>query len=171
MRNSQRCILYDRELTLLSRKKDRLYKIYLQKKTPKTKEKYHKLRNFYFHMLTQKKKEHMQSQFQKHQNNIRKTWQLMKNLFGKARNKFDSTSINYNGVLISKPVEVANSFNDHFSTIAKKLIDNSFITIYLSKSIHKRKINTIQKTGQGDCEGTVRSSSQAATLKTKLLFL
>ena len=38
-------------------------------------------------------------------------------------------------------------------------------------TIHKRKINTIQKTGQGDCEGTVRSSSQAATLKTKLLFL
>ena len=30
-------------------------------------------------------------------------------------------------------------------------------------TIHKRKINTIQKTGQGDCEGTVRSSSQAAS--------
>ena len=29
----------------------------------------------------------------------------------------------------------------------------------------------MQKTGQGDCQGTVRSSSQAATLKTKLLFL
>ena len=123
MRNSQRCIWYDRELALLSRKKDRLYKIYVQKKTPKTKEKYHKLRNFYFHMVTQKKKEHMQSQFQKYQNNIRKTWQLMKNLLGKARNKFNSTSINYNGVLINKPVEIANSFNDHFSTIANKLID------------------------------------------------
>ena len=123
MRNSQRCIWYDRELALLSRKKDRLYKIYLQKKTPKTKEKYHKLRNFYFHMVTQKKKEHMQSQFQKYQNNIRKTWQLMKNLLGKARNKFHSTSINYNGVLINKPVEIANSFNNHFSTIANKLIE------------------------------------------------
>ena len=65
----------------------------------------------------------MQSQFQKHQNNFRKTWQLMKNLLGKTRNKFNSTSINYNGVLISKPVEIANGFNDHFSTIAKKLID------------------------------------------------
>ena len=65
----------------------------------------------------------MQSQFLKHQNNIRKTWQLMKNLLSKARNKFNSTFINYNGVLISKPVEIANSFNDHFSTTAKKLID------------------------------------------------
>ena len=74
-------------------------------------------------MVIQKKKEHMQSQFQKHQNNIRKTWQLMKNLFGTARNKFNSTSINFNGVLISKPVEIANSFNDHFSTIAKKLVE------------------------------------------------
>ena len=123
MRNSQRCIWYDRELALLSRKKDRLYKIYFQKKTPKTKEKCHKLRNFYFHMVTQKKKEHMQRQFQKHQNNIRKIWQLMKNLLGKARNKFYSTSSNCNDVLMSEPVEIANSFNDHFSTIAKKLID------------------------------------------------
>ena len=47
----------------------------------------------------------------------------MKNLLGEACNKFNSTSINYIGVLISKPVEIANSFNDHFSTIAKKLID------------------------------------------------
>ena len=34
-------------------------------------------------MITQKKKKHMQSQFQKHRNNIRKTWQLLKNLLGK----------------------------------------------------------------------------------------
>ena len=72
-------------------------------------------------MIAQKKKEHMQNQFQKYQNNIRKTWQLMKSLIGKTRNKFSSTIIQYNGIFVSKPVEIANCFNDHFSTIAKKL--------------------------------------------------
>ena len=75
IKSDMRCVWYDRELLLLSRKKDRLYKVYLQKKTLKTKEKYNKVRNFYFHMVAQKKKEHMQNQFQKYQNNIRKTWQ------------------------------------------------------------------------------------------------
>ena len=55
-RNIQRCVWYNRELLLLSRKKDRLYKIYLKKKTSSAKEKYHKFRNFYFHAITQKKR-------------------------------------------------------------------------------------------------------------------
>ena len=115
------CVWYDRELLLLSRKKDRLYKVYLRKKTLKTKEKNNKVGNFYFHMIAQKKKEHMQNQFQKYQNNIRKTWQLMKSLIGKTRNKFSSTIIQYNGIFVNKSVEIANCFNNHFSTIAKKL--------------------------------------------------
>ena len=44
-------------------------------------------------MIAQKKKKHMQNQFQKYQNNIRKTWQLMKSLIGKTRNQFSSTII------------------------------------------------------------------------------
>ena len=122
-RNIQRCVWYNRELLLLSRKKDRLYKIYLKKKTSSAKEKYHKFRNFYFHTITQKKKKHVQNQFKKHQNNIRKTWQLMKNLLGKVRDKSSSTSISYEGAHVNKPVEIANCFNHHFSTIAKKLTD------------------------------------------------
>ena len=120
IKSALRCVWYDRELLLLSRKKDRLYKVYLRKKT-KTKEKCNKVRNFYFHMIAQKKKEHMQNQFQKYQNNIRKTWLLLKSLFGKTRNKFSSTIIQSNGIFVNKPVEIANCFNDHFSTIAKKL--------------------------------------------------
>ena len=48
---------------------------------------------------------------------------MMKNLLGKVRDKFSSTSISYNNTIINKPVEIANCFNDHFSTIAEKLND------------------------------------------------
>ena len=65
----------------------------------------------------------MQNNFQKHQKYIKKSWQLMKNLLGKVRDKFSSTSISYNNTNINKPVEIDNCFNDHFSTIAKKLND------------------------------------------------
>ena len=67
IKSDMRCVLYNRELLLLSRKKDRLYKVYLRKKTLKTKEKSNKVRNFYFHMIAQKKKEHTQNQFQNKQ--------------------------------------------------------------------------------------------------------
>ena len=139
IKSDMRCVWCDRELLLLSRKKDRLYKVYLRKKTLKTKEKYNKVRNFYFHMIAQKKNEHMQNQFQKYQNNIRKTGQLMKSLIGKTRNKFGSTIIQYNGIFVNKHVEIANCFNDHFSTIAKNLtnkLPSSFIkfTDYLPPS-------------------------------------
>ena len=62
-KNLERCVWYDHELPLLSHKKDSLYKIYLKKKTSISKDKYHKLRNYYFHMIKQKKKNHMQNQF------------------------------------------------------------------------------------------------------------
>ena len=41
-RNIQRCVWYNPKLLLLSRKKDRLFKIYLKKKTSSAKEKYYK---------------------------------------------------------------------------------------------------------------------------------
>ena len=47
----------------------------------------------------------------------------MKKVLGKVRDKFCSTSITCNNTIINKPVEIANCFNDHFSTIAEKLND------------------------------------------------
>ena len=67
----------------------------------------------------------MHNQFQKHQKNIRESWQTMKNLLDKIRDKFSLTSISYNNTIINKPVEIANCFNDHFSTIAENLMINS----------------------------------------------
>ena len=122
-KNLQRCVWYNRELLLFSRKKNRLNGIYLKKKTSIFKNKYHKLKNYYFHMIKQKKKKHKQNQYQKHQKNIRKSWQMVKNLLGKVCEEFSSTSISYNNTIINKPVEIANCFNDHFSTIAEKLND------------------------------------------------
>ena len=119
-----------------SRAKKTDYKIYLKKKTSISKDKYHKLRNYFFPMTNQKKKKHMQNQFQKHRKNFRKSWWLMKNLLGKVRDKFSSTSISYNNTIINKPVEIANCFNGHFSIIAKKLYDKlphlqlNLLTIY-----------------------------------------
>ena len=47
----------------------------------------------------------------------------MKNLLGKVPDKFSSTSISYNDTIINKFVEITNCFNNHFSTVAKKLSD------------------------------------------------
>ena len=65
-KNLQRCVWYHRKLLLLSRKEDRYYTIFLKKKTSIYQDKYHKLRNYYFRMINQKKKKRMQNQFHKH---------------------------------------------------------------------------------------------------------
>ena len=55
----------------------------------------------------------------------------MKHFLGKVRDKSSSTSISYEGAHVNKPVEIANCFNHHFSTITKKLTDK--LPLFASK--------------------------------------
>ena len=93
MKNVQfKCTWYDRELLHLARKK-RLYKHFLKTKTHCAKKKYQKIRNFYFHLINNKKKTFIQNKLKSHTNNIKKTWQVLNNLIRRNLFKLESNSL------------------------------------------------------------------------------
>ena len=123
-----KCAWYDRELLHLARKKDKLYKHFLKTKTHCAKKKYQKIRNFYFHLINNKKKTFIQnklkSQVISNSSNIKKTWQVLNNFMGRNLFKLQTTSLLHKNKTLTDNIEIANAFNDHFSNAAVKLAKN-----------------------------------------------
>ena len=57
-----------------------------------------------------------------HKWDIKGTWRYINSLFGK-RSKSNGITLLINGSEVNDPQSVANHFNNHFSTTAKKLVD------------------------------------------------
>ena len=95
----------------------------MQKNNTKAKKKYIKVKNQYFHLIKRKKKEYYKNKFTNYQNNIKKTWQTINEILG--RSKYNTNKINCLskvGKDIYEPTEIANTLNEHFSTVSSKLI-------------------------------------------------
>jgi len=138
--NKIKCNWYDKELYVLSRKKDKLYKQFIKKKSPSAKEKYQKIRNFYFHSIYNKKKLYIQTALKKHTKDIKKTWQVLNKLMGRNLYKLQSSStLHFKDNLLTDNADIANAFNEHFSNVADQLINtlppiNHHFTNYLKAS-------------------------------------
>ena len=109
---------FDKEFWSLLHKKGRFHNIYIQKNNLLAKEKYLKIRNQYYHLIKQKKKEYFMNKFKKYKHDIKKTWQTINEILGRTKANINKT----NCVLkaekcIFEPKEIANTFNTHFSTI------------------------------------------------------
>ena len=114
---------FDKELWSLLHKKDRLHKKYIQKNNLLAKEKYLKIRNQYFHLIKQKKREYFKNKFKNYKHDIKKTWQTINEILGRTKANISKTNcILEAGKMIYEPKEIANTFNTHFSTISCKLI-------------------------------------------------
>ena len=113
---------FDKELRNLLHKKDRLYKVLLQKNSPQAKQKYLTVRNKYFHLINKKKQDYYQNRFTKYRSNLKKTWQTINGILGRSKHKNIKTHcIINNGKVIHEPYEIANSFNEHFVNISSTL--------------------------------------------------
>ena len=94
----------------------------MQKNHTKAKEKYNKVKNQYFHLIKRKKKEYYKNKFTNYQNNIKKTWQTINEILGRSKNNTKINCLSKTGKDIYEPTEIANTLNDHFSTVSSKLI-------------------------------------------------
>ena len=95
----------------------------MQKNHTKAKEKYIKVKNQYFHLIKRKKKEYYKNKFTNYQNNIKKTWQTINEILGRSKNNTNKINcLSKTGKDIYEPTEIANTLNDHFSTVSSKLI-------------------------------------------------
>ena len=111
------------------KRRDKIYKKYIKAKNTLLKNEYHKeykdLRNQIVSLCRDSKKKHFQNFFAENANNARNTWQGIKSIINiRASSKMTPDTVLAENKKISEPIEIANNFNNHFSSIAKKLQDN-----------------------------------------------
>ena len=115
----QNNVWFDKELLKLRDKKERLYKKYVKTKGDKTN--YNQSKKRYEKLIIQKKRDYYQSLIQRYNGNMKKTWDLIRNLLGNTKQKDKISSMKIGGELCSDSKIIANKFNSFFSNIPKAL--------------------------------------------------
>ena len=109
-------------LTNCSKKKDRMYKKYIKNKLPANHQNYNVARNTYFRKVAIEKQNYFKNLFTKHKNDIKKTWHSINLLLGKEQKQSGCKIISAEGKDLTEPFEIANHFNNYFSTVAENLV-------------------------------------------------
>ena len=108
------------------KEREKIYKMYLKTKDPTLKQDFHKkfkeLRNKTREASRLSQKEYLQNFFAKNINNIKKTWKGIKSVINiNTSNRNQPSSLMVNSKLVTEPKQVAETFNEYFTTIAEKL--------------------------------------------------
>ena len=108
---------------LVSRKtKQKLASLKIRKPTPENINKYKTYSNTYNYLLRKAKHCHYNDKFEEYSGNLRKTWETIRELIGKNKNKIYIPDFFRNGdVTISGDKNIADGFNDFFSSIGPEL--------------------------------------------------
>ena len=111
---------------LTSRKrKNLLSKISLKSPTPANILSFKNYRNLYNQIIRTAKKLYYEKQLTINQKNLRKTWQILFSSIHKGNKKKDDLSqLTINGLKISDPRLMATHFNEFFTSIANKTVQN-----------------------------------------------
>ena len=137
-------------------RREKLYKKFINSKNTDIKEsnhkKYKELRNQIATLCRQSKKLHYQKYFTENAMNSRNTWKGIKSIINiKSNTRTEPNSIVSKNEVISDPAEIANRFNNYFSTIASNLQEKihhggNYFTNYLkNKNPHSLFLSPTNK--------------------------
>ena len=106
--------------------KIRLSKLCFTHPTPSNVSTYKKYRNLFNTLIRAAKKQFYDKLFQKFQSNLSKTWQLINEVINKKpkKNSQTFTHLLINNLKVEDPFDIANEFNEFFTTIAQKISDD-----------------------------------------------
>ena len=97
---------------------------FLKSPTAINKMAYHRYRDLYNNIVKDAKKLYYENKFDEHKNNIKKTWQLLREITKKCKDKSSVIEeLNINGETVTKPDIIADSFNEFFSTVGDKIAE------------------------------------------------
>lgn len=103
-------------------RKNELYYKFIKHPTTSNEIKYKKMKKFVDKHINKTKNKFYASYFEKHNSDSRKQWQMLNSLLNRNKTKTSTIKLqDCGGVNICKPVDVAQKFNDYFSTIAENL--------------------------------------------------
>lgn len=103
-------------------RKNKLYHAYVKDPITTNKIRYDKMKKFVAKHIRLAKNKYYKTYFEQYSSNSRKQWQLLNSLLNRQKSKTTTTKLqDDNGTVISNPADVAEQFNNYFSTIAEKL--------------------------------------------------
>ena len=104
--------------------KDKLYRKSIIKPTDENKLNYTKYRNLLNNLLRTAKKNHITTEIESNRLNMKETWKTLNNVLGRNKtSRLPDFFIDSNGNKITEPKEIADNFNNFFTTIGSKLAD------------------------------------------------
>jgi len=98
----------------------------VRSKTLDSKTLYHnqfkRYRNMIVSLCRRSKTNHFANYFDIHSNNVQKIWQGVRDIISlKSSKSLKPISLKINGAVTSNPIDIANSFNSYFSSIAESI--------------------------------------------------
>ena len=105
-------------------KKQRLYRRFLLKPNAVNEKHYKTYCNVLTTIMRRCKRSYYTNVFQSHRNNLAKTWRTINEILGKSRNQPLPDHFNNHGIDITDPSDIADSFNEYFTTIGPKLANS-----------------------------------------------
>lgn len=121
--------------------RNHLYALYERKSTFSTENLSTHIKTYsriFKHVCREAKSKYINKKIKDSENKIKTVWNIINQETGKVKSRENSFSLNINGVVISKPLEVADAFQDYFSTIPSKttrtLNSSSVLAEHLLKS-------------------------------------
>ena len=120
-------------------KKRLLYKRYMKRRTPESKEKFISYRNKLKTVLKRAEREYYHVKFTSLKGDIRNTWKLLNTVINKNKKCVLAETFMKDGVLLSSKAEIADGFNQFFTNIGKEISSsvpttNTHFSSYLSGS-------------------------------------
>ena len=106
-----------------SKRKQRLYEIYLKNKSYQNEKRYKAYKNLFEKVKQKAKKNYYSNLIKNAEGNSKKTWDAMKEIIGKSNNVVNTLpkQLNYKNQIINCNAKIAETFNDFFSSIGKNL--------------------------------------------------
>jgi Reverse transcriptase (RNA-dependent DNA polymerase) len=112
-----------RGLLKSSRKKSLLYLKYLKNPNPDSKSKFIAYRNKFKTIRIKAEKNYYAAEFCKYENDLKKTWSLIRSIVKRGEQESKIESLNVNGEKIETGEIMANKFNNYFTSIAHSLAE------------------------------------------------
>ena len=107
-------------LRSINRKNNLFYKFKLEG-TEKARNKYTSYKNIVTHIIRLEKKKYFETRLALYKHDMQNTWKIIKQAMNLHDKKCDLTKIKFNNELIEDPVNIANVFNNYFSSIGENL--------------------------------------------------
>jgi hypothetical protein len=98
----------------------KLAKLCFSSPSPLNNDNYKSYRNLYNVLIRAAKKQHFANILKINSKNLRKTWSILNEAINKKTSKNPISEIIYNGLTINNPFEIAQKFNEFFTSVAAK---------------------------------------------------